>query len=257
MIPALLLTLITAQGAANVADGKLVFNTMCARCHGVDGTGGEAASLTRQALTRVRTEDALREIIRDGIPDRGMPRLSLSDNELNQLVAYVRSLGKPATTPTDGTPAPGTIENGQAVYQRLGCSACHIIDGRGSSFGPDLSDSGRKHERWFLRQALLGPGESLPKGSSPVLGRGLTNYLPVRVVTNDGREVRGIRVNEDAFTIQLRDPTSGLHTFRKSDVMVLEKEFGQSLMPSYRGRVSDDDAEDLISYLRSLQRGTQ
>jgi cytochrome c oxidase cbb3-type subunit III len=257
LIASLLLTAVTAQSGSNVAEGRQVFNSVCARCHGMDGTGDDGPALNRPALTRVRTEDALREIIRDGIPDRGMPRLALTDNELNQVVAYLRSLGRPAATATVGAPAVGTIENGQAVYQRLDCAACHTVEGRGGSVGPDLSESGLKHERWFLRQAVYGPGESLPKGNSPVMGRGFTDYLPVRVVTNDGRELRGIRVNEDPFTIQIHVPANGFYSFRKSHLRELEKEFGKSLMPSYRGRLGDQDAEDLISYLRSLQRGAR
>lgn len=252
LIAPVLLAVATSQ-VANVDAGKALFTGLCARCHGMEGTGDEGPALNRATLTRAGTDDTLREIIRDGIPDRGMPRVrSLSQNELDQLVAYVRSLGRAAATPVAGT-----IANGQAVYQRLGCAACHIIEGRGSSFGPDLSESGVKHERWFLKQSIIGPGESLPKNSLPVPGRGFTEYLPVRIVANDGREVRGIRINEDPFTIQLRDPANRFYSFRKADVKDIEKEFGQSFMPSYRGRLSDEDAEDLISYLKSLQRGAQ
>ena len=91
---------------------------------------------------------------------------------------------------------------------------------------------------------------------SLVPGRGFVEFLPVRVVTGDGREVRGVRINEDPFTIQLRDTTNQFHSYRKSDLKQLDKEFGKSLMPSFRGRLTDAEVEDLVAYLASL-RGTK
>jgi len=234
---------------ADVEQGKKLFQGMCARCHGMDGAGDEGPSLNHPSLTRAATDDGLREVIRDGIPDRGMPRVRrLTDNEVNQLVAYVRSLGRATATATTGNP-----ERGQAIYKRLGCGSCHIIDGQGGSFGPDISQIGIARGAAYLRQSFLGPAEALPRGSSPVPGRGFTEFLPVRIVTSDGREVRGVRINEDPFSIQVRDVGNQFHSFRKSDVKEIEKEFGKSLMPGFRGRLTDVEVEDLVSYLSSLR----
>ena len=84
-------------------------------------------------------------------------------------------------------------------------------------------------------------------------GRGFNEYLPIRIVTNDGREVRGIRVNEDSFTIQLRDTNNRFHSFRKSELRQLEKQFGASLMPSFKDRLSTSELNDLVAYLLSLR----
>jgi hypothetical protein len=82
--------------------------------------------------------------------------------------------------------------------------------------------------------------------------RNLDEFLPVRVVTRDGKEIRGARVNEDTFTIQLRDSDNELHSFRKADLRQLEKEFGKSVMPSFKDRLSAADVTDLVAYLSSL-----
>jgi len=246
--------LLTSAGqgaAADVAQGKQLFNGMCARCHGIDGTGDEGPSLNRATLTRAATDDALREVIRDGIPDRGMPRVRrLTETELQQLTAYVRSLGRAVSVATSGN-----VERGRATYEKLGCAACHIVSGQGGSFGPDLTDIGVSRGAPYLRQSFLGPAEALPRGSSPVPGRGFAEYLPVRVVTSDGREVRGVRINEDPFTIQVRDTANRFHSFRKSETKEIEKEFGKSLMPSFRGRLTDQETEDLVAYLSTLRGG--
>ena len=104
-----------------------------------------------------------------------------------------------------------------------------------------------------LRQAIIDPGAALPRGTLSVPGRDLLQFLPVRVVTREGREVRGIRINEDSLTIQLRDTNGGFHSFRKADLQRLEKETGTSLMPSYRDRMTAGDLTDLVAYLWSLR----
>jgi len=235
--------------AATIQQGKQLFDGMCARCHGIDGTGDEGPGLNRATLTRAGTDEALREVIRDGIPDRGMPRVRrLTENEIDQLAAYVRSLGRTSATATSGN-----ADRGRALYEQRGCASCHIVNGQGVSFGPDLTEIGMSRGAAYLRQSLLGPAEALPRGSSPVPGRGFTEYLPVRVVTADGKEVRGVRINEDPFTIQVRDTANRFHSFRKSEAREIEKEFGKSLMPSFRGRLADAEVNDLVAYLSSLR----
>ena len=252
MIAGLLLAVVTAQGPADVEQGKKLFEGMCARCHGMEGTGDEGPSLNRPTLTRANDDSALRAVIRDGIPDRGMPRVRrLTDNELDQLVGYVRSLGR---TTAAVSPA-GNAERGRAIYTRLGCASCHIVGGQGGSFGPDLTEIGASRGSAYLRQSFLGPAETLPRASSPVPGRGFVEFLPVRVVTADGREVRGVRINEDPFTIQVRDMSNRFHSFRKSDTKEIEKEFGKSLMPSFRGKLTDAEVDDLAAYLSNLRGG--
>ena len=87
----------------------------------------------------------------------------------------------------------------------------------------------------------------------PFPGRSYFEYLPVTVVTQDGREVRGMRINEDTFTIQLRDAANQFHTFRKSNLRRIEREIGKSLMPSFKDRLTSSETDDLIAYLSSLR----
>jgi putative heme-binding domain-containing protein len=169
-----------------------------------------------------------------------------TDNELRQLTAYIRSLPRTARAPITGNAAAGA-----GVYDRMGCAACHISQGQGGSFGPQLTNIGFARGPEYLRQAIVEPGAALPR--SAVMGlRGYDEYLPVQVVTRDGRTVRGVRVNEDAFTLQVREQSGALHSFRKADVRSISKEPGASLMPSYRARLSDTELDNLVAYLASL-----
>lgn len=237
-----------AQRADDPEQGKKLFEGMCARCHGLGGGGGEGPSLNRPRLTRAGTDDELREVIREGVPSRGMPRTRrTSENELRQLVAYVRSLGRTAPAALAGN-----AEKGIEIYNKLGCASCHIIKGQGGSLGPELTEIGMLRAADHLRDAVLDPGSKLPRGVLLVPSRGFAEYLPVRVVTADGGEVRGMRVNEDSFTIQLRDARNRYHSFRKGELRQIDKEFGKSSMPSYKDRLTGSDADDLVAFLASL-----
>jgi putative heme-binding domain-containing protein len=237
--------LASAQTFTPPGEGKKLFDGLCQDCHGINGIGDEAPSLNRP----LAADDAtLRRIMLDGLPARGMPRVRrMTVEEADVLVAYVRSLGRGAPTRVTGN-----AQNGHTIYDRLDCKTCHVIGGQGGVLGPELTTIGRQRAPAYLRQTLLEPGSSLPKGSQGIMQNGFTEYLPVSVVSRDGREVRGIRVNEDSFTIQLRDDKGAYYSFRKSEVRNVEKQFGRSFMPSYKDKLKPNEVEDLIAYLASL-----
>ncbi len=238
----------SAQSASDVQAGKVLFGHLCVTCHGFDGAGGAGPPLNRAKLMNAPDDAALRTIIADGIPNRGMPRVRRTlDGEQRQLVAYVRSLGRTAKTPTRGS-----AQKGSELYAKLNCAACHIVKGQGGTLGPELTDIGAQRGPQYLRQALVEPAAAFPNSTLRVQGPGYNEFLPVRVVMKDGAEVRGIRLNEDLFTIQLRDQSGRFHSIRKSNAELIRKETGVSLMPSFAGRMSDAELDDLVAYLSSL-----
>jgi putative heme-binding domain-containing protein len=241
-----------AQNNADIEGGRQLFQGMCVECHGAGGAGGDAPSLNHPRLNHASDDAALASVIANGIPNTAMPRIRrFTESELKQLVAYVRSVGK---LPQDRVL--GDAKNGAAIYKNLACSTCHIVAGEGGTLGPDLSDIGFLRGAAYLHEAVVAPDSSLPKGTLSVLSRGYAEYLPVRIVTRKGGEIRGIRVNEDAFTIQVRDAAGMFYSLRKSDLEVLDKQAGQSVMPSFASRLAAPELTDLVAYLVSL-RGTE
>jgi len=234
--------------ADDVRAGGVMFGQLCVTCHGFNGTGGAGPPLTRAKLTNAPDDDALRAIISDGIPERGMPRVRrTTPDELRQLVAYVRSLGTTTPAPVKGNPAKGA-----QIYASQGCAGCHMVNGQGGVLGPVLSDIGYLRGAPYLRQAILDPGAVLPSDTLRIPSRGYKEYLPVRVVAADGSVLRGVRLNEDVFTLQVRDQNGRMHSFRKSETKAIQKEEGISLMPPYGDRIKGDDLDDLVAYLASL-----
>jgi len=241
-------SLAAAQTFSPPGEGKQLFDALCETCHGVNGTGDDAPAINRPTLTYAKDEAALRRIIGDGLPERGMPRVRrMTDEEITVLASYVRSLGR-----TPPVRVAGSADKGKAVYQRLNCATCHVIDGQGGVLGPELTKVGQRRAPNFLRQAVLEPGSVLSTGALGILTNGFTEYLPVSVIERNGREVRGIRVNEDSFTIQMRDADGKFYSFRKPDVERVDKQTGRSLMPSYKDRLNAADTDDLVAYLYSL-----
>jgi len=226
---------------ADISRGKQLFVGHCALCHGIEATGGRGPALNQPKLRRAVDNLALFRIIKNGIEGTEMPDAwQMTDREIWQVAGYVRSLSRAEAAKPSGDPV-----KGKALFEAKGCSSCHIIQGRGGSLGPELTYVGASRSHSYLRQALIDPGASAPQG-----------VLVVSIVTRDGQKVRGLRVNEDSFTIQLRDAANQFHSFRKFDLADLKKEFGASLMPSYRGVLSDAEVDDLVAYLASL-RGEQ
>jgi putative heme-binding domain-containing protein len=235
----------SAQSFTQAAPGKQLFDAQCVDCHGINGTGDEAPAINHPLS---QDDAALHRIIRDGTPDGRMPRVRrMTEEEVDQLVSYVRVLGKGAQTPITGN-----AERGRAIYARLNCAGCHVIGGQGGVLGPELTRVGQSRSVNYLKQVVLEPGKVKPKGSTGILLNGFSEYLPVSVVERNGREVRGIRVNEDSFTIQVRDQAGTLYSFRKTDVQNVDKQFGRSLMPGYKDKLSAAEADDLVAYLASL-----
>ncbi len=71
--------------------GQELYENNCSRCHGGDARGGESGpTILFEVSTRTDTE--LADYLRVGTPANGMPPIALPENEMNQLIGYMRSL---------------------------------------------------------------------------------------------------------------------------------------------------------------------
>ncbi|MBZ5623010.1 MAG: c-type cytochrome [Acidobacteriia bacterium] len=227
------------NSSADLLRGQKLFQVHCALCHGPKGEGQRGPMLTRAKLSRAPDDAALLKILEDGIRGTEMPGAgAMSDREMRQTAAYVRSLGKVAMKPV-----PGDAAHGAEIFRGKGnCAGCHSIHGEGGVAGPDLSGIGESRSAAYLRESIVNPGAAVPEG-----------YLLVTVVPHTGPRVTGVRVNEDSFSIQIRDSTGRSYSFWKKDLAQVDKQRGKSPMPSYQGQLSDAELTDLVAYLASLK----
>lgn len=238
---ALLLSLALSVGlsAQQPAAGVRLFEARCAGCHGTDGAGGEHGPTLveprrRDGATRVQD---VREIIRKGIPEGGMPAFpSLSEADLDAIVARVQQLRAPAAD----NPAMGDASAGQGFFSGKGnCTKCHMVNGTGGLHGPDLTKIALERTLVELEQAIVTPDAQIRPG-----------YQVVNIATLDGGTVRGFLKAESLFDVQIHALDGTVRSFNMQEISGIQRE-SKSLMPALRA--SPDEKRDLLAYLSGLK----
>ena len=219
----------------SIRSGMALYRTRCADCHGLDATGYRGPDLTA-VLAGGATDERLFQTIKKGVPGTEMPPSTEPDDDLLMIIAYLRKLG------TVAPEAPsGNAENGARLFAAQ-CASCHRVAGRGGRLGPDLTRIGIARSRAALVREIRTPSEWIPPA-----------FETVTVVTKDGQRVRGVKKNEDPFSIQVMDTRERIQGYLKSNLqeLVYEK---TSLMPVFTSsRLNDSDLNDLVGYLSTLR----
>ena len=241
--------------------GHALYDANCGRCHNNDGAGVPGVELFKQ-IKRANSDDDIAKLIQSGIQGTSMPSHQFSTPQALTVVAYLRSMV--GVTPTAagastvrGSGLVGDAARGKTIFDPKGsCTTCHAINGVGATTGPDLGPAppraggagGRGGGRGFaqpLNAAALERAIVEPDADVAV------QYRVFQVVTKSGQTVRGTLLNQDTFSVQMRDQAGDLRAFQKSDLK--EHGFLPSPMPSYRGRLAPQEVADLVAYLISLR----
>ncbi len=224
------------------ARGKQTFASTCAGCHGLDGRGGERApNIAENPKVQNLSDTQISRIVENGVAGTGMPAFhSLARPDIQAVVTYLRSLqGAKSQGAKRTINLPGDPDRGEAIFfgKAAGCSACHMVAGRGGFIASDLSGyaAGRSVEQ--IRSALTNPG--------------LNNDRQARLATvtvRSGEKVVGKIRNEDNFSMQLQALDGRFFFLDKSEIVKLDG--SHALMPSdYGSTLSADELNDVIGYL--------
>jgi cobalamin biosynthesis Co2+ chelatase CbiK len=84
----------------------------------------------------------------------------------------------------------------------------------------------------------------------------LPEHRSIRVVTKTGETVIGRLLNQDTFTVQLITPKEELKSYQRSELREATIQM-KGLMPSYEGKLSTQQVNDIVNYLASLKGGAQ
>ncbi|MFN7926041.1 MAG: PQQ-binding-like beta-propeller repeat protein [Bryobacteraceae bacterium] len=229
-----LLALVCAAAAFG-QDARASFSKNCGVCHG-DGYGTERGpNLAGNRKIRAMSKDDLRNLIRSGVPARGMPAFPLPAAELDGLTALVRSLNAPASEAgVSGNRAAGE----QYFFGRGGCAKCHMVFGRGKASGPDLSATGRDMTVAEIEESIAKPSAKVRPG-----------YELATVRLYDGRTIRGFARNQSHYNIQVQDFAGKFHLIDASEAAEIRVAPG-SPMPV--AKCSAEDCRDVVAFLSSL-----
>ena len=221
-----------------IREGGTKFRSRCAGCHGPDARGYIGPDITGLSASGY-TDERLFGIVRRGVPGTEMTPadpLRVSDRDIWQVLAYLDTL-KAAPS----TPASGDAQNGERIF-RANCSSCHMVNGRGGQLGPDLSRVGSGRSRPVLLNKVRGTSDNVRPG-----------YEAVTVVTHDGQRIRGVKKNEDEFSIQIVDMRERLQGYLKANLTEILTE-PRTVMPAYSAEQLNDRAlDDLLQYLTTLR----
>ncbi len=242
-----LLATVSIAAAQSASDQKALlerggplFLQQCAFCHGRDAGGGEdGPDLTRSKLVAGDVAgDKISPVIREGRPEKGMPRFSISEPEIAALVAFIHDQKTKAEALEGGRRGvdvkdlqTGNVDAGKQYFNGAGkCSSCHSASG-------DLAGVATRFEGLKLEQRMLYPKDAKAK---------VTVKLP------SGETVSGELAYQDEFTIGLRDDTKRYRSWSTAHVkfsIEAPAEAHVELLAKY----TDDDIHNLMAYLQTLR----
>lgn len=220
----------------DIATGNRVYGAQCIQCHGRDGDQISGIDLRRGVFRRASTDEDLAGVIMNG-SSAGMPPFKLPSSELTGVVAFIR-----ARFDTTASVRVGDAARGRSVFEGKGmCGTCHRVNGRGPRSAPDLSDVGVARAPAALERSIRDPSSAM----HPI-------NRPVTIVLKDRTIIRGRRLNEDTYTVQVVDEKERLLSIAKRDIEAFDVS-AKSSMPAYDGRLSPDEIADTVAYLLSLR----
>jgi putative heme-binding domain-containing protein len=127
-----------------------------------------------------------------------------------------------------------------------------MVEGKGGRLGPDLSSVGGSRTREALIDSVRNPSNKLAWGLTEPTKEFPQEYESVTAVTSDGKEIKGVTLNEDNFSVQVMDSSEKIHLLEKGKLRSFQKS-RQSAMPKYAtDLLSDKDLGDVVAFLISV-----
>ncbi len=134
----------------------------------------------------------------------------------------------------------GDPVKGKAVFKTV-CSTCHVLEGAGVNFGPDLHSISHQTKINLLTM-ILDPNHDIAAG-----------YEGYTIETTDGGAFAGIIENESDNNLTLKGPGGVAQTILKSNVRAMAP-MPVSLMPEgLEASIDKEDMADLLEYIKTLR----
>jgi cytochrome c oxidase cbb3-type subunit 3 len=225
---------------ALVQSGAAVFRQDCSFCHGRDAGGGESGpDLTRSKLVTADVDgDKIGQVVRNGRPDKGMPRFNVSEQQIAGLTAFIHTQQTLALTRKGGRKGvdaadlqTGSAEAGSQYFNGAGgCATCHSPTG-------DLAGINSRYKGLELEEQMLYPKHAKAR---------------VTVTLAAGQTASGTLDYLDEFTVGLIDPSGTYRSWPTADVQ-FKVDAPVNAHVELFSRYTDADIHNLMAYLQTLR----
>jgi cytochrome c oxidase cbb3-type subunit III len=244
------------EDPAAVARGEKLYDTNCGTCHGMTAKGTDRASdLIRSPLLIDDDKgNLLTPVIRDGEPDKGMPKSSLTADQISDVIAWLHVQFYAAdhrTTYAFLSVLTGDPKQGEAYFNGPGkCNTCHSATGDLAGIGARF-DPHALQQRWLYPRSGFGRGARGGGGAAGADPRGATT---VTVTLPNGQTFSGTLDRIDDFFVSLRDTDGSLHTFpRNGDTPKVVVNDPLRVHVELLRSLTDADVHNVTAYLATLK----
>lgn len=168
--PSRIQTVESADRAAAVKAGRVLYADNCVACHGVNGEGKVGPAINSKELLKTTADQTFFSLIQTGVPSSVMPAWGqtfggpFTDEQTAQLVAFIRAWEPTAPQITPMVIAPDPIR-GATIFANT-CFTCHGENGKGTTRAPALNDPARLKELddlWYRNTISRGrPAKGMP-----------------------------------------------------------------------------------------------
>ena len=225
------------QSPDDRARGGAFYRSQCASCHGIDGKGGASGpNLSTGNFRHASNDEGVFRVITKGVAGTAMPGFSMNGREIWQIVSFIRGLS--ASRAVNVT---GDATAGRELFTANGCINCHWLNGAGAPRGLDLSAIATRLTPAEMHTALTDPSAEVAP-----------EYWTWQATTKDGKTLLGQRFNEDTFSLQILDSAGRLRSVIKADLREQSLDH-RSPMPSFRDKLNEQQLNNLVAYLATLQ----
>lgn len=136
----------------------------------------------------------------------------------------------------------GDTAKGAPLFEQY-CANCHQVNGKGTDYGPKLSEIGSKLPREGQYLAILHPSAGISFG-----------YEGWEFNMKNGDKITGLIASRTETELVLKMPGGTLQTIRQADINS-RKQLPESMMPAgFHVVMKDQELADLVEYLMTLRK---
>ncbi len=221
-----------------------------------NSTDASSRELSEQVVhSLARSQDGARELLALAKANRmSDPLRVVALNELAQVRwenIKTDAMALRGVSPTNWPTVPQLVQmtgdagRGREIFFRAspGCFNCHVVRGRGTDLGPNLSEIGSKLAKEALYQAILEPSAGISFG-----------YEAFALTLKDGDEVYGLIASETPTEIAIKSVGGVVARYRKSEIVSRQKS-ALSIMPAgLETALTPQQLADLVEFLAALKK---